>query len=388
MTSASDDWRDRNQNIATWRGAEFVLISSSIAVGRRTAVWEMPYQDAPAFADLGASKRTYRVTGLLLGDDYMKRRDILLWTFEAPGLGELKHPRWGTRTVLLASSVTLTEKGNGTATFSAEFIEADDALYPIAEAGGRALVELGVEILDDAAATAAATVELEIPEWDTWIKTEYYLRRAHEIADEAVRKAGDWRDYAESKLSFEVALDGLFSNNLRDIYDNARTLFKHMLDYNPLRSWFDLAEHIAADWRSGDGDHRAAGQAALVWRMAAAVTMAEVMTAQQFPLAEDAEAAQAALVEVGETLLADDGHSPAERAAFKDLASAVWQFLWGKIQTLPRRRTIEVGPTTTTINVAFEHLGGAMAADSLPPQNPQRIAHPGFVTPGELIVAS
>jgi prophage DNA circulation protein len=74
-------WRTRMQP-ASFRGAGFLVEGHDGEVGRRLAVHEYPERDLPYAEDLGRKARVFKITGLVIGPDYMAQRDALLdWPF-------------------------------------------------------------------------------------------------------------------------------------------------------------------------------------------------------------------------------------------------------------------------------------------------------------------
>ena len=69
-------WRERLLS-ASFRGVEFGVTKASDDVGRRTVRHDYPQRDDPYVEDLGRAPRVISLTGFVLGEDYMTRRDDL-----------------------------------------------------------------------------------------------------------------------------------------------------------------------------------------------------------------------------------------------------------------------------------------------------------------------
>lgn len=118
------DWRLRSGS-ASFRGAAFYVDSGDRAGGRRTAAHEIPFSEDPPYSeDMGRQTRTFSVEGYVLGTEYVGARDQLLTALEKAGPGELVHPYYGTRRVVVTGyKVKESRQDGGMALFSMEFRE-------------------------------------------------------------------------------------------------------------------------------------------------------------------------------------------------------------------------------------------------------------------------
>lgn len=87
-------WKDQLRP-ASFRGIAFHVVSDSANFGRRVALHEYPFRDEPVAEDLGRRAREIRISAILLGADYMQRRDALIEAAESSGGGKLVHPQYG-----------------------------------------------------------------------------------------------------------------------------------------------------------------------------------------------------------------------------------------------------------------------------------------------------
>ena len=102
----------------------FYVSSSEHSTGRRGVTHEYPGREEPYREDMGRATRTFSVEGYVLGDNYVAARDQLLAELERPGVGELKHPYYGVRSVAVGDvRVRETVTDGGMAVFSIDFIE-------------------------------------------------------------------------------------------------------------------------------------------------------------------------------------------------------------------------------------------------------------------------
>jgi prophage DNA circulation protein len=118
------DWR-KQQGPASFRGVPFFVGSGERSGGRQSVVHEYPKSESPAFTeDLGIKSRTFNVDGYVLGTEYVSARDALLTELEKEGPGELVHPYFGTRRVVVTGyRVRESRDTGGIASFSIDFTE-------------------------------------------------------------------------------------------------------------------------------------------------------------------------------------------------------------------------------------------------------------------------
>ncbi len=113
---------------ASFGGVSFYVLDSERTGGRRVVEDDIPYSDEGFTDDLGLKRRRVRLTGYVIGDDYIQRRDDLIDACEA-ALGdggeahELIHPTSG-RLQMLCENYTCSERSNagGRADFALTFV--------------------------------------------------------------------------------------------------------------------------------------------------------------------------------------------------------------------------------------------------------------------------
>lgn len=140
---------------ASWRGIPFHMPDARHEVGRRVVRMLFPGIDATAHEDLGAFDGGIAVTGIVLGDDYVRRARALEAAFREPGPGTLVHPWLGEIEVVLAkpAGITFTERELRVARFEAVF-------EPWVERGTAPLDTLGRLLAEADRAKAEARVFL------------------------------------------------------------------------------------------------------------------------------------------------------------------------------------------------------------------------------------
>ncbi|MCP4562017.1 MAG: hypothetical protein GY873_08785 [Bosea sp.] len=75
-----------------WRGVTWWAIDASHTVGRRIHATLYPGLDLKTHDDVGPIDGPIRISGLVIGDDYVARAEALAAAFRAPGSGTLMHP--------------------------------------------------------------------------------------------------------------------------------------------------------------------------------------------------------------------------------------------------------------------------------------------------------
>ncbi|WP_368565488.1 DNA circularization protein [Pseudoxanthomonas sp. UTMC 1351] len=152
-------WQDQLRP-ASFRGVAFQVTTSNGTFGRRVVLHEYPMRDRPFVEDLGRKARALRLEAVLIGSDYMARRDALIAALEAPGSGRLVHPYFGELQVSLDESgaqVTESTDHGGMARISFGMVESGDLVFPLAQIATADAVASAATEAEVAAANAFAT---------------------------------------------------------------------------------------------------------------------------------------------------------------------------------------------------------------------------------------
>ena len=150
-------WEARYQK-GSFRGVAFNTKDDSLRGGRRTVLHEYPMRDVPYAQDLGRKARRYQINAVLVGDDYMDRRDALIGALETEGPGLLVHPYYGQLMVVLDGdySVNQTTADGGMCTVGCTFVDAGDNVFP----AGAAAMSNSLAIDSTAAAKVSGLPEV------------------------------------------------------------------------------------------------------------------------------------------------------------------------------------------------------------------------------------
>lgn len=146
-------WQEQTRRPATFRGIPFLVAETEARIGRRTVVHEYPQRDKPFTEDLGRRARVLLLEAHVVGADYLQRRDALIKAIEAPGPGQLVHPRHGELTVVVQDYVAVKEshREGGMARLSISFVEHGENTFPAATADTVAQVEKAASAVDEQA---------------------------------------------------------------------------------------------------------------------------------------------------------------------------------------------------------------------------------------------
>jgi len=127
-------WREQLRRGASFRGVPFLVDASEMSGGRRGPVHEYPGKDVPYREDLGREKRSFTLSGFVVGDNYFADRDRLREALEARGPGPLLHPYHGTRQVaVLSFRIREGSQDGGLAHFEMEFLEVAESSQLVVE---------------------------------------------------------------------------------------------------------------------------------------------------------------------------------------------------------------------------------------------------------------
>lgn len=138
---------------ASFRGMQFVSLGADGTFGRRNALHEYPKRDKPWSEDMGRAARRFQVTGYLVGDDVIQKRDVMIKLCETEDTGELVHPTYGRRTVSLMDFRVI-ERWDKARYFELQFdfVESGERVFPTAANATTSLIASAVDALGLSAA--------------------------------------------------------------------------------------------------------------------------------------------------------------------------------------------------------------------------------------------
>ncbi|TAM50232.1 MAG: multidrug DMT transporter [Paraburkholderia sp.] len=143
---------------ASFRGMQFVSLGADGTFGRRNALHEYPKRDTPWSEDMGRAARRFQVTGYIVGDDVIQKRDVMIKLCETEDTGELVHPTYGRRTVSLMEFRVI-ERWDKARYFELQFdfVESGERVFPTAANATTNLIASAVNALGLSAAADFAS---------------------------------------------------------------------------------------------------------------------------------------------------------------------------------------------------------------------------------------
>jgi len=143
---------------ASFRGMQFVSLGADGTFGRRNAVHQYPKRDTPWVEDMGRAARRFQVTGYLVGDDVIQKRDVLIKVCELEDTGELVHPTYGRRIVSLMDFKVI-ERWDKARYFELQFdfIESGQRVFPAAANATTSQIAAAIDALGLSAAADFAS---------------------------------------------------------------------------------------------------------------------------------------------------------------------------------------------------------------------------------------
>ncbi|MGT0149975.1 DNA circularization N-terminal domain-containing protein [Vibrio metschnikovii] len=116
--------------MASFRGVSFALEEAEGTSGRRAIPHAYPKRESGWTEDNGKVLSNERITGRVVGDDYLDQLSALLEALNQAGPGEFIHPWFGVRKVQVGNVThKLVNRIEGTATISFEVFEVGENLF-------------------------------------------------------------------------------------------------------------------------------------------------------------------------------------------------------------------------------------------------------------------
>lgn len=394
---AESFWRDQLQ-AASFRGVPFSVTTTEGEIGRRNVVNQYPFRDLPYTPDLGRKARTFSVQAIVIGDDYMAKRDKLYDALEAPGSGELVHP-WRGRQQVVVTSVQLSESSaeGGLARFSISFTESGEALTPKATKDTGAAVNAAADKAQTSSQSYFARLFAVVGAGTDALKTvNSALNNIRAAAD------GVLNGVLSSEFSFQ--LNGIMNSvtslmmfpanlgfGIMGMIQGLAGITNGPMDaFSSLSSLFSFGNSsstaTASPWSTAtpSGQQNAINQAAIISLVQqAAVIEAARATASITPASyNDAITLRDSIADQLETL-AETANDDDVYVAFTNLRMAVIQDINARAADLSRIVQYRVPTTLPALVIAYRLYQDASMADGIVDRN--HIPHPGFVPGGQSI---
>lgn len=181
---------------ATWRGIQFLVSDITHKAGRRVAIHEYPFAEQPWVEDLGLGPMTFGFEGFLIGDDVASQYEEMKAACDAPGPGDLVHPRLGQRHVALVSaSFGESRDASNVVSLQLVFLESATTVAPpvstiagTAGAFGDAISNLSTASIGDFVRTAGTAVKAGQAAVGAVVSTaQGYVREVQGVVRDATR---------------------------------------------------------------------------------------------------------------------------------------------------------------------------------------------------------
>lgn len=384
---------------ASFRGVPFFVERSTREGGRRSATHEFIDASDPAVDDIGKRATVFRVSGYVVGPDYVAARDRLHKALEeTAGPGELVHPFYGKQQVQAGPVSTSESIGNGgMASFSIEFHHAPDGVTPSITADtSEAVYAFAAEVITRNAteladaldvtgqpsfATASLSAELSAMANDLNEKLSPIIETTQELAVTA--QAFDIiAAQADSLVRSPAEMLAALSDALLQFEDSA--LAAPLRVVNALLESYALAAQTLAIGDTATRVTERANQAAIQLAIRA-VLLAEagrLLPMVDFDSIDDAERTRDALVDAIDELAQTAGN---------DLFPALVNLRSGLLRAIPgdavlaRELSIQQNTDIPSIYLSYQIYGSTEGEADIVARN--KIRHPAFVS-GALKVLS
>lgn len=402
---ATKDWR-KQLRPASFRGVPFGVQHADTTIGRRVVVHEYPQRDEAFPEDMGGRPREFSIEAIVLGDDYMTRRDALMEALEKRGAGTLIHPYYGSLVVTLVGPVRVTETPDegGCARFTLDFIRAGEDKEPSARQDTRVAVQ---KAADRARLAIAADF---VKKFSLAGVASFVSGSALGLAGKIVGALNSARGLfvpAMSALSDVVFAANRITSSLGSLLRAPAAFAQAVMGMvGQLKVMASEPKYAMASYRSlfkygadipkpatttPSRRREAENQVAMtaLVRRAAMVDAAETASLITFDSFEAAVAARDELASVldaesvgelsdGSVIeVADEVHQ-----AMVDLRAALIKDITARSIDAPRLTTTMLPSTMPAVVAAYEIWGDATRADELVTRNAGMIPHPGFVPGG------
>lgn len=210
---------------AYYRGIFFELPDDDTDFSPRVARHETPGRDGATHEPLGLQAENFTVTAIVAGDDFMSRADALQQALKKQEAGQLIHPHYGERLVIVLKAQRRHDSGDvGVVRFDIEFEEYGEPQYPSA-------------LRDTAAAMGAASnglfgaIEAAFNENFKWSGIPDFLTA--DIISRATGFVGDFKellsdggvlDIVVGRLPSWVGIDGSFVTSVTGLFKDIVSL--------------------------------------------------------------------------------------------------------------------------------------------------------------------
>ena len=392
---------------ASFRGVPIDVQGGDIEAGRRTQLHEYPQRDKPFVEDLGRAARALAVTAVLVGADYVARANRLLAAIEEKGPGTLVHPWLGSLRVSHAGQARVSfDAALGQARLQLSFVESGELTFPTAESATPTQSRLAAQGVEDAAAESFANSFQVNGEPDF-------------VAEAASADLGKAFDAIAGSSGFSGMQVAGYANNASAALTRARSLMANPMQLalvvmetlrlsdlsGAVQGWGDIARSLirlasaaglqtsgvslftTPTRRTADTNSRAifalTRQGLIAQAVGASSFVGSAADASQTRAYDDQVAVRNDLIAAIDTesmLTSSDAVYDALQAA----RSRVWADMTTRSRSSARLTTVRPPVPVPALALAYDLYEDAGRDGEIVARN--RVSHPGFVPPQDLLV--
>lgn len=375
---------------ASYRGAFFLVESTTTSGGRKDAKKEFVNSDRQLIEDLGLSPRVFTVNGTITErratngtplQSYKDVRDTLLQALEKGGTGELVHPWFGALSNISARTWSIVEDQRqlNDTRISITFEVSDFDGQPLPRNNTEGAVERATEDTTEAATDATAedfsvTTSFSGNFQDALAKANDVVDSINEATDPLAIVADELDSFSADLAEFSANVTSLVSNP-QQLSDSISSLLATMsgVFQTPLatllafQGLFDYgADDVAFNPDTAGLLERRKNRVALDSTMRGqALAYAYLNTARvTFPTEQDLDEVSAALEAQYQALAGTDGLNICLLEALTAQRLIVLEFLEAQRLVAPSIVTVETNPTSVRL-LTFQYYGSSEDSDAI-----------------------
>lgn len=221
-------------NLASFRGVPFKTRGDTLPVGPRAEISEFPYRNKAYGDEFGTKAKVFSINAFVIGKNWAADRDALIAALDAPGGGELIHPQYGRKYVMVTGAdVTHSSDEQGMASFALQFTEIE------AQTSNIIIDTQSVALL-----AANNLAQIKAQDFAQNIKTSNAPIWVLDNAKSKINDAQNYMEVAARTLNAKILPLNKFTNEMRKFNSDLVNLFKSPA--NLIERVFITIENFAA----------------------------------------------------------------------------------------------------------------------------------------------
>lgn len=409
--------------IASFRGEPFRVQSHTITVGRKTAIYKLPFESAGvASRDMGRAPRRFSIQALLLQSDVglirgghtvREFRNRLLNALEYEGPGMLVHPEYGRTLVVIEDNISITESteegGRVTIDFTCWESRDDAKSLRGTKFDTKANLLNNVSALRDAAGISFVSDFLnDLPDFAAVTNLAVLDTIVNDLTkvNQKIGSALDVPAHFASQISRIAEQTYQLINTPQKLYNSLDALIANIVaavnlvtgrNRTGVGSLSEVISSMAAlgvdtdeppdiDTPSRDGERSNRANLLIAFRASGLASAAAAAAEATYTSADEANEILQTLVdavsELSDNTISGIEPAPEVYDALRDVLSALTNHLKSVAGALPELTTFTPAETLPLIVIAYQLYGDATRFDEILARNPQ-IVNPNLVPAGE-----